>query len=555
MKKVLFTFASFFLVIASPVAAHAGETQLSWERSQMQQVEIDPVIAQDIAEVNLIGQNQTLRFSPANSTSSGREIFQVLIPTAFELGIYEVRAVMNDGTFKDLAAIRVVEYQSQAYNPLTDVKTVTVLSVTLFTLLAAWGTQDEPERRDEEFSGDHTAYDGVDGGDIGRATSASRDFRKGLISSTYLDHLRSSWVITANRTSPLFSRIISDGGYLQYSLGSLALVFPLAGALLGALAFNDIQGIGTISTPSLAISLAIIVLGALDAAAGFSAVVVFGLTALTSQAFQSAYDFRTFLGLAVLWITPSFIANATRGLRKSRKDSDTWERLTDVVVGSLITGWAVRSLVLALDGFAHLRLPLTQHADLIGYVAVGVIAFRYLLEGYVNNKNPYYLAFLSPKHLNDQSSYYRLMNWFFKGLLYLFFVVSFLGTTWHIWAALAILMTPNVLKVIKEKFPNSPTLFQILPIGIPAMVIMTLFGKFFSSYLDSLELDPATASRTIFILASLPGFTLGLFKLFGRQAKPGDVRWYRRPSFTGLYRVGGVTLFATYAALTLGVVG
>lgn len=554
MKRILFALSAFFLVIASPIAAGA-DTQLSWERSQMQQVEIDPAIAEKISEVNLIGKSQTLRFSPANQTSEGRQVFQVLIPAAFELGIYEVRAVMTDGTFKDLAAIRIVEYQSESYTPLTDVQTVTVLSITLFTLLAAWGVQDEPVRRDQEFNDDQTTYDGVDGGDIGRATAASRDFRRGLISSTYLDHLRSVWVITTNRVSPLLSRIISDGGYLQYSLGSLSLVFPLAGAILGALAFNDIQGVGIITTPSLSISLAIIILGSLDAAAGLAAVVVFGATALSSQAFNSAYDFRTFLGLAVLWITPSFIANATRSLRKSRKDSDPWERLTDLVVGSMITGWAVRSLVLALDGFAHLRLPLTQHADLIGYVAVGVIAFRYLIEGHVNNKNPYYLAFLSPKHLNDQSSYYRLMNWFFKGLLYLFFVVSFLGTTWHIWAALAILMTPTVLKVVKDKFPNSSALFQVLPVGIPAMVIMTLFGKFFSSYLDSLELDPATASRTIFILAALPGLTLGLLKMFGRQPKPGDVRWYRRPNSTAIYRIGGVALLACHAALTLGIVG
>jgi hypothetical protein len=87
------------------------------------------------------------------------------------------------------------------------------------------------------------------------------------------------------------------------------------------------------------------------------------------------------------------------------------------------------------------------------------------------------------------------------------------------------------------------------------MVVMTLVGKGFSAYLDSLELDPATASRTIFILASLPGLTLGLFKLFGRQPKEGDVRWYRRPSQTAVYRAGGVALLATYAALTLGVVG
>lgn len=554
MRKALIALTAFFLVAASPMAV-GSETQLTWERSQMQQVEINPALAEKISEVNLIGENQTLRFSPAQINSAGRQVFQVLIPSSYKLGIYEVRAVMTDGTFKDLASIRVVEYQSQGYNPLTDFNTVAGLSITLFSLLAVWTLRDELSIRDAEFSEDQTVYDSSDGGDIGRANEAARDFGKGLISSIYLDHLRSSWVITTNRVSPIFSRIVSDGGYLQYSLGILCLVFPLAGAILGALAFNDIQGVGIITTPSLTISLAIIILGSLDAAAGFSAVVVFGLSALTSQAFQSAYDFRTFLGLAVLWITPSFIANATRSLRKSRKDSDSWERLIDLVVGSLITGWAVRSLVLALDGFAHLHLPLTQHANTIGYCAGGVIAFRYLVEGHVNNKNPYYLAFLSPKHLNNQSSYYRLMNWFFKGLLYLFFVVSFLGTTWHIWVALVILMAPTMLKVIKDEFPNSTKLYQILPVGIPAMVIMTIFGHAFASYLDSLELEPATASRTIFILASLPGLILGLFKLFGREPKPGDVRWYIRPSFKVLYRAGGVLLLATYAMIALGVAG
>lgn len=116
-------------------------------------------------------------------------------------------------------------------------------------------------------------------------------------------------------------------------------------------------------------------------------------------------------------------------------------------------------------------------------------------------------------------------------------------------------MTPTVLKVVKDKFPNSSALFQILPVGIPAMVIMTLIGRAFSSYLDSLELDPATASRTIFILASLPGLTLGLLKMFGRQAKPGDARWYRRTSMTATYRIGGVALLACHAALTLGILG
>jgi hypothetical protein len=555
MKRIFFTLTAFFLVVASPVATGAG-TQLTWERSQMQQVEIDPLLADQVSEVTLIGRNQTLQFTPQNVNSSGRQVFQVLIPSSFDLGIYEVRAVMNDGSVKNLSAIRIVEYQSQSYSPLTDTKTVATLSITLFTLIAAWGLSGELARKNnDEFEDDKSTLDSTDGGDVGRTAQENRSQRKGLISSTYLDQQRSVLTITTNRFSPLISRLIADGGYLQYSLGSLVLLFPISGALLGALAFQDIQGLGFISTPSFAISMAIIGLAVFDASAGFMAAIVFGLCAVTSQRFGNVYDIRTFLGLAILWTSASFIANATRGLRTSRRDSDNWERLTDVVFGSLVSGWAVRSLIIALDGLAHLRLPLAAHASKIGVITGCLIASRYLIEGYVNNKNRNYLAYLSPKDVNRQGSYFRLLSWFTKAFLFLFFVVSFLGVSWQIWAALFIVMFPTVTKVIRDKFPSSPLLFQIIPVGVPAMVVMTLVGRNFSEYINGLDLNPDSASKTIFVLASLPGFALGILKLFGQSAKEGDVRWYMRERMKIYYRVGGVLFFFSYIGLTVGFLG
>jgi hypothetical protein len=554
MKKLGLLVATLFLALG-PTAAIAAETELTWERSQMQQVEIDPAIAQTITELSLIGQGQSLQFTVSSQlTSTGRYLYQALIPVSFPLGTYAVHAALTDGSYKDLSLIRIVEYQSQSYNPLTDTKTVTTLSITFFALIAMWGVSDTPARRDE-FEGDQTTFDGAEGGLLGRGASDRRVYRKGLISSIYLDQLRSTWTITSNRFAPLFSRLISDSGYLQFSLGAAVLAFPVFGALFGALAFHDIQGIGGITTPSFAITAAIIALGAFDAGAGFIAAAIFGLCALTSHRFGNVYDIRTYLGISVLWFAPSFIANATRALRKSRKDSDWWERLTDIVVGSLITGWAVRCMVIGLDGFAHLKLPLGNHATSLGIIASCAIAIRYMIEGYVNQKNHYYLAYLSPRSLNEHNPNFRLIGWFVKGLLFLFFAVSFLGVTWQLWVGLTYLILPSLIKVIKEKLPNSSALFQILPVGIPALVFMTLLGRFYSTYIHSLNLDPASASRTMFVLAPIPGFVIGLLKFFGREPKPGDKRWYMRSNMTTIYRVGGVILFSLYGALILGLVG
>jgi uncharacterized protein with PQ loop repeat len=555
MKKLVFFISAVFLALG-PSSALASETQLTWERSQMQQVEIDPAIAQSITVLSLIGQGQSLQFTPSVQRSEeNRYIYQSLIPISFPLGTYVVQAVLTDGTFKDLSLIRVVEYQSQSYNPLLDTETVAILSVTFFTLLTMWGIADSQPGRRDEYEGNQTTFDGADGGSLGRGASDRRAFRKGLISSINLDQMRSVWTITSNRFSPLFSRLISDSGYLQFSLGAAVLVLPILGALLGALAFQDIKGVGGITTPSFAITAAIIILGAFDAGAAFIASIIFGLCALTSQRFGNVYDIRTYLGMSLLWFAPSLIANATRALRKSRKDSDWWERLTDVFVGSLITGWAVRCMVIGLDGYAHLKLPLSVHASSLGFVAGIAIAIRYLTEGYVNQKNHYYLAYLSPRNLNQLDPNFRLIGWFIKALLFLFFAVSFLGLTWQLWVALTLLMLPQLIKTVKDKFPNSASLFQILPVGIPAAVFMTLLGKFYSNYIQTLNLDPASASRTIFVLAPIPGFIIGLLKFFGREARPGDKRWYMRSNRKLIYRAGGVFLFSIYVGLTVGLVG
>lgn len=544
------------LFLSIPVSASASTPVLSWERSQMQQVEIDSALLQNLQSIQLIGQGETIEFAlNPDKTVEGRSIFRVLIPSQHPLGDYAVRANQSDGSSFNLAAIKVVEYQSQDYNPIQDPATVTTLSVTLFALLATWAMTDTPARKRDEYEEDQSTFEGADGGVLGREAGDRRTFRKGLFSSIYLDQIRSVATISSNRISPLLSRLISDSSYLQYSLGSLVLIFPLLGLLLGGIAFQDIQGVGGITTPSVAIVLAIVILGVFDASAGFVAALTFGFVALSSSRFQNIYDFRLFLGLALLFFSASFIANATRTLRKSRKDSDAWERATDVIVGSLLTGWAIKCLVVALNGFAHLRLPLEKHATLIGVSAGLAIAARYLLEGYVNRRNHYYLAYISPKNLHEHNSSYRIIGWFVKGILFAFFAVSFLGVTWHLWIALSIFMLPNILKTVRDSFPNSPTLFQVIPVGVPGLLFMTLFGKAYSDWISSLSLDPATESRSAFVLAAIPSLILTLLKMFGREPEAGDVRWYRRPGNALIYRTGGVVFLAIYSLLTIGLIG
>ena len=554
-SSALFGLALIALVMGAGTANAADTPRLTWERSAMQEVAVDVAISQNIESLELLGQSQTIQFAPQGITQ-GRQIYHALLPASFPLGEYTVRAYLQDGTSRDFGSVRVIEYQSGGYNPLTDVKTTTTLAVTFFALFATWASRDQGERWEERdrYSGDETTLGKLDLDSVGHTSSERYKHSAGLVSSIALDHWRNESVIRTSKYSTLVSRIISDGGYLQFSLGSLVLFFPLIGVISGALAFSNISGIGFVTTPSLAISLFLVALGALDAGAGFLASVMFGILALTNHYFASAYDIRTFLGLSILWISPALMANNLRSLRRSSLEVGFWDRSADVLIGSVLTGWAVRSIVIGLNGFSHLTLPLSDHATTVGIVAGGVIALRYLIEEYVNRRNPYYMSYLSPEMTHRQHSTARLVSWMMRSILFLFFAISFLGNSWQLWGALALFITPTVLSAIKNSLPNSSLLYQILPVGIPSIIVMTLIGRGYSRLIENFELTPANATRTIFVLMALPGFFIGLLKLFGRQPKSGDVRWYVRPELRLGYRIFGPVLFIIATGLVTGVI-
>ena len=554
-SSALFGLALIALVMGAGTANAADTPRLTWERSAMQEVAVDVAISQNIESLELLGQSQTIQFAPQGITQ-GRQIYHALLPASFPLGEYTVRAYLQDGTSRDFGSVRVIEYQSGGYNPLTDVKTTTTLAVTFFALFATWASRDQGERWEERdrYSGDETTLGKLDLDSVGHTSSERYKHSAGLVSSVALDHWRNESVIRTSKYSTLVSRIISDGGYLQFSLGSLVLFFPLIGVISGALAFSNISGIGFVTTPSLAISLFLVALGALDAGAGFLASVMFGILALTNHYFASAYDIRTFLGLSILWISPALMANNLRSLRRSSLEVGFWDRSADVIIGSVLTGWAVRSIVIGLNGFSHLTLPLSDHATTVGIVAGGVIALRYLIEEYVNRRNPYYMSYLSPEMTHRQHSTARLVSWMLRSILFLFFAISFLGNSWQLWGALALFITPTVLSAIKNSLPNSSLLYQILPVGIPSIIVMTLIGRGYSQFIENFELTPANTTRTIFVLMALPGFIIGLLKLFGRQPKSGDVRWYVRPELRLGYRIFGPVLFIIATGLVTGVI-
>jgi hypothetical protein len=444
---------------------------------------------------------------------------------------------------------------------LSDPRGVGVIAVAAFTLLAFFAgnrSESENSEQDEEEEEDSSALGSVDTNYQGikikhRGRGDDSVFVRSSFART-LDGWRHVAVLTMARRSPLTMRVSADGSYLQAIIGPLAIALPALGIALGAWLGASTSIANSLIPTSLVFVLLIVLVGILDAFSGLLAFVSYLLVILARGGIDNVADVRTLLGFSLLLFTPSLAAGATRPLRRARDDWDAWERITDVLVSTLLTTWAIKSMVLALDGFARQKTDIATHSTLIAVVGGTFIFIRYLLEEFVSRYAPARMEYMTPAKVASQDLDSFLISQAVRAGLFIFFMIGFFGLTWQIFVAVAILVVPSILKRFDSNLPNVPLLFQIIPGGIPSIVVMAFVGFMFSNWVNTLPLLAEDKTKTIVIITSIPGLVIGLLKLFGRSAKPGDSRWYRRENMKWLYRTGGPVMLAVALLITIGVI-
>jgi len=184
------------------------------------------------------------------SNAGERSLFEGSIPSEFAGGSFLIEAKFKDGTSVALSTVKVVA-QSNYYNPAADFAGISATSITLFALLTLWNSSDSPAGRRAEEDEEKAELSGVDTNSAGKDFVATNKMRRSFLASYILDEFRNLATISLSRYSPMPSRLVSDGSYLQYFLGGLSLMFPALGALLGYLAHQDIQGYGYVTRDKL----------------------------------------------------------------------------------------------------------------------------------------------------------------------------------------------------------------------------------------------------------------------------------------------------------------
>ena len=401
---------------------------------------------------------------------------------------------------------------------------------------------------DSSSSSPSMDYEGVDIAYLGTGMSAVAvgDFSRTWAwpGTRIIDALGVSIPARLARRSPLLARLSADSTYLRAIFGSASVLTMAAGLALGVLALQDTGGEAI--PPAAILTIAIAMLGVLDAAAGLAAVLVFMFGTLARGGLDSDADLRLLLGLSALWCVVPILAGAVRPLRRSRAThlEQWWDRAADFVIASLIGAWAVQKIIISLPGLAGVTLPITDHANTAAYCVLAAMLARLGFETLAAQLYPKRLARTEPE-LPDPDSLQRLAACGVRAAIFVFFAYIVVGSSWQLWVGAALFVIPQVLGVYEDRFPNSAALYRVLPKGLVELVLMLFVATAVGALLlDLMNENATTFLANCFVLMSLPGFVLSLAQLFAREGDEPKIGWGKR--------WGGVVLLSLGTMLALG---
>ena len=312
--------------------------------------------------------------------------------------------------------------------------------------------------------------------------------------------------------SNLLGRSILDARYLRAIFGNLTWITIPASILV---TYLGLQGIENEALPLAFLYTAILIcIGIFDAFAGLVGAFLYLNFIFANGNFDSSNAIFTGLGTSLLFFAPGLIASKFRPLTRTVRDFTTlWERLTDYVLASLLTGWTVMKLIQALPGLAKIELEITQYAGLLGVIAGGAVASRLLFEEIA--------WYLYPVRLRSLTISIKPTGWvqegraiLFKTSIFYLLAAPFVGFNDYLWIGCGIFVLPQLISLFAHKLPKSKYLAQINPKGALKIVLLSIISVFALNYLKTLNLSPSEFILTSFVFLPLPALFIFLVDAF-----------------------------------------
>jgi hypothetical protein len=255
--------------------------------------------------------------------------------------------------------------------------------------------------------------------------------------------------------------------------------------------------------------------------------VVFALGVAISGNAADADSIRTIMGVGSLWYAVPLVAGGARPFRRVPAEdwAARWKRLADIIVGSLLGAWTVQTVIGALPALSGLAMPIADRAGTTALIVLVALMGRYAMETFLVSQYPERLAMVAPLEDRENGMRQKVAASFCKAGMFVFILLPFTGFVPQLWIAVSLMLFPQLLGLVKKRFPNSLTLFRALPSGVPNMLVMMLIAKTLGAMLAERIEDPQQLILTSFVALALPGFALGLMGLFGRDGDDLPMSW------------------------------
>ena len=338
---------------------------------------------------------------------------------------------------------------------------------------------------------------------------------------------------------PLLLRLGNDSQYLRILLRRAYVLFPVAGVTLGYVgALTNELGV---LQPSIPVMLALICLGALDAASGLLGGITFFLFSLHLFDPTLLSDWRTVVGIVLAMSAPALMTRSIREFRPSLRPTaaDTLSLVATALIAALVGGWLASLLVRALPSLSGLTLPIGSYTGSVHVFVSGILLIRVGAEVLAARRD------VVPATVWDQEIPAPRLDR--AGILWLVFRLglfailagAFMPTWESALLAAALMVLPQALSRAEGFLPQSKTLWRLMPFGLFAFASILVLEVMLESSLTFFFGDRSDFSM-VFVLSLLPMVAIyTVLQLFGRHNERFGQHWWEKLPAV-VRRFGGV---------------
>jgi hypothetical protein len=186
---------------------------------------------------------------------------------------------------------------------------------------------------------------------------------------------------------------------------------------------------------------------------------------------------------------------------------------------------------------------------LLGVIGGAISLFRVIIEKFVVTFFPLRLSHEYEAQLPHPSRFHSIRIQITRWAILLMVTYTFLGICWQVPFGFGVILLAYGLGKISHKLPTYKIFWNLLPDGLPALVLNLVFGLAVGKLMAGIFGDTPEFPRMSFAFAGIPMLGLSFARALGRQTEPTEIRWYEQPKFKIIERVGGILLFVAFLKL------